>query len=409
MEGIDKMTFPLAGIPVAVRSIQAFNSLDEIGEIIVVCRVGQTAVYRRMVEEYHLDKVTSIVTGGNTRQASVFQGVRAISNSWKLLAIHDGARPLVCREVIVRCLENALRHGAATAAVPVKDTIKRGAPNGMIAETVDRSTLYAAQTPQAFDLLLYCSAMDMALENRMDFTDDCQLAELAGARVFLSPGDYSNLKITTREDIKLAEMLLEENGPALPDLAAEAGAVQEFSERDEREEGQEAPPAPPAAGLRIGHGYDVHKLDPKRKLILGGVEIPYEKGLLGHSDADVLLHAVMDALLGAAALGDIGQHFPDNDPAYQGADSLLLLERVGELLGKAGFQVVNIDGVVVAQAPKLKPFIPQMRRNIAQALGVDVGQVSVKATTEEGMGFTGTKKGISSHAVCLLEWKPAGM
>lgn len=158
--------------------------------------------------------------------------------------------------------------------------------------------------------------------------------------------------------------------------------------------------------MRIGHGYDVHRLVEGRKLILGGVEIPYEKGLLGHSDADVLTHAVMDALLGAAALGDIGKWFPDSDPAYKGADSIALLRRVAELLAYEGWRVGNVDTTVLAQAPKLAPHLSQMREHLAAACGVPVSQISVKATTEEGLGFTGSGEGIAAHAVCLLE--PAG-
>ena len=154
--------------------------------------------------------------------------------------------------------------------------------------------------------------------------------------------------------------------------------------------------------LRIGHGYDVHKLVEGRRLILGGVDIPYEKGLLGHSDADVLLHAISDSLLGAAALGDIGKHFPDTDVAYKNADSLVLLSRVNEIISSAGYKVSNVDATVIAQAPKLAPFIPQMRLNIARALETDIDSVSVKATTEEHLGFTGEEKGIAAHAVCLV-------
>ena len=154
--------------------------------------------------------------------------------------------------------------------------------------------------------------------------------------------------------------------------------------------------------MRIGHGYDVHVLTEGRKLIIGGVEIPYEKGLLGHSDADVLLHAVMDALLGAAALGDIGRHFPDTDPKYSGISSLLLLKHVGELLEKNLFLIENIDATIIAQAPKMRPHIDAMRQNIADALGIELSQVNVKATTEEGLGFTGSGEGISSQAICLL-------
>ncbi len=157
--------------------------------------------------------------------------------------------------------------------------------------------------------------------------------------------------------------------------------------------------------LRIGHGYDVHKLTEQRKLILGGVLIPYHKGLLGHSDADVLVHAVMDALLGAAALEDIGKLFPDTDEKYKGADSLVLLKRVAEVIDKNNFEVSNIDSTICAQAPKLSPFINDMRENVANALGIDPAQVSVKATTEEGLGFTGKGEGISAHAVCLISKK----
>ncbi|MGN1188394.1 MAG: 2-C-methyl-D-erythritol 2,4-cyclodiphosphate synthase [Lachnospiraceae bacterium] len=154
--------------------------------------------------------------------------------------------------------------------------------------------------------------------------------------------------------------------------------------------------------MRVGMGYDVHRLVENRDLIIGGVKIPYEKGLLGHSDADVLLHAIMDALLGAAALGDIGKHFPDSDPAYKGADSLMLLKKVGELLSEEGYVIENIDSTIIAQRPKMAPHIEQMRRNIADTLGLDISRVNVKATTEEGLGFTGTGEGISAQAVALI-------
>lgn len=155
--------------------------------------------------------------------------------------------------------------------------------------------------------------------------------------------------------------------------------------------------------MRVGHGYDVHRFAEGRDLVLGGVKIPYEAGLLGHSDADVLTHAIMDALLGAAALGDIGLHFPDSDPAYRGIDSLILLGRVGALLSEKGYAVGNIDATVIAEKPKLRPYIEDMRKNIAKTLGIPVDSVNVKATTEEGLGFTGELLGIAAHAVCLIE------
>lgn len=155
--------------------------------------------------------------------------------------------------------------------------------------------------------------------------------------------------------------------------------------------------------MRIGHGYDVHKLSQDRKLIIGGVEIPFEAGLLGHSDADVLLHAVCDSLLGAAALGDIGKYFPDTDPAYKNINSLFLLKKVGELISEGGYKICNIDATIIAQSPKMSPYIQKMRENIAEALNIDVSLVSVKATTEEGLGFSGRKEGISAHSVCLID------
>lgn len=155
--------------------------------------------------------------------------------------------------------------------------------------------------------------------------------------------------------------------------------------------------------MRIGHGYDVHKLSQDRKLIIGGVEIPFEAGLLGHSDADVLLHAVCDSLLGAAALGDIGKHFPDTDPSYKNINSLFLLKKVGELISEGGYKICNIDATIIAQSPKMSPYIQKMRENIAEALSIDVSLVSVKATTEEGLGFSGRKEGISAHSVCLID------
>ena len=202
----------------------------------------------------------------------------------------------------------------------------------------------------------------------IDLSPDSMVFELTGRPVQLTQGDYANLKITTREDLPRAE----------------------------QKEGND---------MRIGHGYDVHRLVEGRKLIMGGVTIPYEKGLLGHSDADVLLHAVSDALLGAAALGDIGKHFPDTDPRYEGADSLMLLREVGRLLDETGYTVGNIDATVLCQAPKLAPHIPAMRQNIANALGLALDDVSVKATTEEHLGFTGEGLGIAAHAVALIEKK----
>ena len=244
----------------------------------------------------------------------------------------------------------------------MKDTVKVAA-DGFVVETPAREKLYAVQTPQCFRTALYRQVLAQVCCDAV--TDDCSAFELAGLPVRLTQGDYANYKITTREDLPAPE----KNG---------------------------------GNGMRIGHGYDVHRLVEGRALVLGGVTVPYEKGLLGHSDADVLTHAVMDALLGAAALGDIGKLFPDTDPAYKGADSIALLQEVGRVLARAGWAAGNIDATLLCQAPKLAPHIPAMRENLAAALGIPAEDVSVKATTEEKLGFTGSGEGIAAHSVCLL-------
>ena len=346
--GFDKLSFDLGGETVLHRSIRAFAQCPQVTEIVLVAGKNREFVAQQAAD---CPKPVQIVAGGATRAESAKNGV---------LAAHG--------ELAARC-------GAAAPAVPVKDTIKTAArgdgktvpPDCAVCATPDRSTLYAVQTPQCFDRAAYLAALEELDETRARLvTDDCSLFELTGRPVQLTQGDYANLKITTREDLPC---------PA---------------QRKETE-------------MRIGHGYDVHRLVEQRKLILGGVEIPFEKGLLGHSDADVLTHAVMDAVLGAAALGDIGQHFPDNDPEYAGADSLKLACRVAQILKEHGWRIENIDATLLCQRPKLAPHIPAMRANLAVAFGLPVEAVSVKATTEEHLGFTGEGLGIAAHAVALIE------
>ena len=341
--GFDKLSFDLGGETVLERSVRAFDECPEVDELV-------------------------LVTGASGENAE-----RAAAHG-KLVAVHDAARPFVSGEVIAAVLKAAARCGAAAPAVPVKDTIKQAkggsgktVPAGcMVEDTPDRSTLYAVQTPQCFDRAAYLAALDELDEASARLvTDDCSLFELTGRPVELVQGDYANIKITTREDLPRAK-----NG---------------------------------GKKMRIGHGYDVHRLVEGRKLILGGVEVPYEKGLLGHSDADVLAHAVMDAVLGAAALGDIGQHFPDTAEEYAGADSLVLARRVAEIVAAQGWRIENIDATILCQRPKLAPYIPVMREKLAAAFGLPMEAVSVKATTEEHLGFTGEGLGIAAHAVALIE------
>ena len=368
--GFDKLSFDLGGETVLHRSIRAFDQCPQIGEIVLVAGKNRAFVEQQAVG---CTKPVQIVAGGATRAESAKNGVLAAHG--ELVAVHDAARPFVSPAVIAAVLEAAARCGAAAPAVPVKDTIKQAVPGDgktvpeacLVHSTPDRSTLYAVQTPQCFDRAQYLAALqELDAEKARLVTDDCSLFELTGRPVQLTQGDYANLKITTREDLPRP--------------------VQKEETR-----------------MRIGHGYDVHRLVEGRKLILGGVEIPFEKGLLGHSDADVLVHAVMDAVLGAAALGDIGQHFPDNDPAYAGADSLELARHVARILSEHGYRVENIDATILCQRPKLAPHIPAMRANLAAAFGLPVDAVSVKATTEEHLGFTGEGLGIAAHAVALIE------
>ena len=356
--GFDKLSYRLPdGRTVLETSCALFAAHPAVDELVLVAG-GNRPQCEAIAAA--CPKPCTVVQGGATRADSVRNGLAAAKG--RLVAIHDAARPFASEEVITSALQAAAQTGAAAPAVPVKDTIKVADKDGKVVTTPDRATLYAVQTPQCFDRALYLQALEAVSGEKASLvTDDCSLFELAGLPVTLTAGDYANLKITTKEDLQ------KENT------------------------------------MRIGHGYDVHRLVEDRKLILGGVEVPYEKGLLGHSDADVLLHAVMDAVLGAAALGDIGQHFPDTDPAYKGADSLALTREVAKIIAAHGYKVGNIDATILCQRPKLAPHIPAMRQNIADAFGLPLDAVSVKATTEEHLGFTGEGLGIAAHAVALIE------
>lgn len=364
-----KVLEELGGRPALCRSLEVLDRCPLIGEICLVCREQDRADMLPLTSG--LATPVRVVPGGAQRQDSVEQGVEALTGPWEYVAIHDGARPLVTEEVLAAVCRDAMAHGAATAAVPSKDTCKLADGAGFVAATPARDRLWAVQTPQAFSLVLYRKALEKARAAGQNYTDDCQLIEAAGGSVKLTMGDYRNIKLTTPEDL----------------LAARAYLGGEGGKKT----------------VRIGYGYDVHRLVEGRKLILAGVEVPFEKGLLGHSDADVIAHAVADALLGAAALGDIGHLFPDTDPRYAGADSLKLLGEVCRLLREKGFSIGNIDATLLAQRPKIAPHIVQMRENLAAACGIAVDQVSVKATTEERLGFTGREEGMAASAVCLLE------
>jgi len=367
--GINKVFIPLLGRPVLLHSVQALAACPEVDNLIVVVAPGEEAEAENILTGARLTKGWKVVPGGSERQYSIANALKAVPEDSEIILIHDGARPLIDQASISGAVAAARSFGAAGVAVPVKDTIKTVDPDGFINTTPERSTLWAVQTPQVFDAALLRKAYSLAAQDGFLATDDAALVERLGVRVKIVPGSYRNLKVTTPEDLVLAEALLRKEAETM---------------------------------VRFGMGYDVHRLVTGRKLILGGIDVPFEYGLEGHSDADVLLHAIMDALLGAAALGDIGRHFPDSDDRYKGASSLKLLAEVGALLAAQGWRANNIDAVVVAEKPKLAPYIPAMNANIAAALGIAEKQVNVKATTTEGLGFTGRREGIAAYAVVSI-------
>lgn len=375
--GTNKQQIMLSGKPVWLHSVLVFGRMPQTAEIVVVTKETEIPRMKKQLSEYMVDALIAakvhFAVGGETRTDSVTAGVSACRVEADYIAIHDGARPLVAEKDILKALSALETHDAVSLGVPVKDTIKQVDQDGKVIATPDRASLMITQTPQIFKREIYLQALESARQQHLNLTDDCQIMERYGVPVYMVCGSYENIKITTPEDVPAAEAML-----------------------------NAAQPKTNMPGIRVGHGYDVHRFAPERKLILGGVEVPYALGLLGHSDADVLVHAVMDALLGAAALGDIGKHFPDTDPAYAGADSMKLLAHVVNLLSEKGFSISNIDATVIAQKPKLAAYIPQMRENIAAVCGIPANRVNVKATTEEKLGFTGRLEGISAHAVCTL-------
>jgi len=333
-----------------------------------------------LVRAHGIRKVREVVAGGASRQESVYHGVQAVPEEIPLVAVHDGARPLILPDQITACVEAAAQVGGALLAIPVTDTLKEVDPDGRVCRTLDRSHVWRAQTPQVFRRGWLLEAHRRAAAEGHQATDCCDLLERLGYPVQVVPGSPENIKITSPQDFAVAERILRERN------------------------GQE----PGMAGVRVGFGYDVHRLAPGRALVLGGVRIPYDRGLEGHSDADVLLHALADALLGAVAAGDIGRLFPPTDPAYRDADSRLFLRRAGECVRERGMCILAVDATLMAEAPKIAPYVPKMRALIAETLQIELDRVSVKATTTEGMGYTGRGEGMAAQAVVTVCESQAG-
>lgn len=367
MGGGDKLLADLAGRPVLAHSLAALAACDQIAHVVVVTGAANRAAVAQLARSHGGGKVRALATGGAQRQDSVAAGLAALPNV-ELIAVHDGARPLVDAEDFSEGVRIAREVGAAIAGAPVADTIKRVDAAERVIETPPRAQLRAAATPQVFRRKLLERAHRAAAQAGVSATDDAALVERLAEPVVVFASRRRNLKITTADDLLLAESLLN----------------------------------PSAGQLRAGIGIDSHRFEAGRRLVLGGVEIPGHDGLGGHSDADVLTHAIIDALLGAAGLGDIGQHFPPGDPQWAGADSIALLRRAVDLLAAAGARPQSVDATVIAERPRLAPHIAAMRQALAQALGLKAGQVNVKATTAEGMGALGRGEGIQAHAAATV-------
>lgn len=364
MGGLKKQFLPLAGLPVVVRSARPFQDHQLVDDIVLVVPPGDVPLGQSLCSAYGLAKVKSVVEGGGSRPDSVkssLQSARALGSG--IILVHDGVRPLVSACLIDRVLEGAIRYGAAIPAVELYDSLKR-VERDQVEASMPRDGVRAVQTPQGFQSEWLYEAYGRSIPPGA--TDDAGLVEACGHRIVVVPGDRDNIKITTADDLKLAGRLLADPGVA------------------------------------AGIGYDAHRLEAGRPFILGGVRIASDLGLVGHSDADVLVHAVIDALLGAAGLPDIGQQFPDTDPRFRGADSTGLLEQVVQTIAGASCSVLGVDVTVVCERPRLAPHIPEMKARLAPILRVTPERIGIKATTQEGMGFVGRAEGVCAWCVALV-------
>ncbi|MEO6213510.1 MAG: 2-C-methyl-D-erythritol 4-phosphate cytidylyltransferase [Vicinamibacterales bacterium] len=364
--GTPKQMLEIGGRTILRRSVEAFACHPSIGEVIVALPADLASDPPDWLLQY---TNTRVVVGGSRRQDSVAAAFDDAQVASDILLVHDAARPFVSADLISRCIEAAAAHGAAIAAVPVSDTVKHVVSQSsgrLVAGTLRRESIYLAQTPQAFrhDVLARAIALG---RSGTDATDEASLAELGGDQVHVVEGDIENVKITTAADL----------------------------ERARRREGD-------GGAGRVGAGYDLHRLVEGRPLILGGITVPADKGALGHSDADVACHAATDALLGAACLGDIGGHFPDTDARWKDASSVGLLRQAASMVRDEGYEIVNLDVVVVLERPKIAPHLQGIRGGLAGALGVGVERVSVKGKTNEGVDAVGRGEAVAAHAVALL-------
>ncbi len=372
---VPKQYRKIAGIPVIRPSLSAFASHPHVDLVLPVIHPDDEDLFRAASGD--LKNLLEPVAGGATRQDSVHAGLQALrARTPEIVLIHDAARPFLSGALISRAIEAARTYGAAVPGIAVADTVKKIDQAAVVAETLDRSQLRMVQTPQAFAFALIADAHQRAAAaGREDFTDDAALAEWAGHRVLMFEGDIGNVKLTTNEDFARAELL---SAAALADV-------------------------------RIGNGFDVHAFVDGDHVMLGGVRIPHRQGVTGHSDADVALHALVDAILGALAEGDIGQHFPPSDPQWRGASSDRFLAFACERVRARGGVIGNLDVTIVCEAPRVSPHRDAMRARIAEIAEISPDRVAVKATTSEKLGFTGRGEGIVAMATATvrLPWSGA--
>jgi 2-C-methyl-D-erythritol 4-phosphate cytidylyltransferase/2-C-methyl-D-erythritol 2,4-cyclodiphosphate synthase len=372
---IPKQYRSIAGTPVMRSTLAAFAGHAQIDVIQPVIHLADEDLF--CAARSSLGKLSNPVAGGATRQISVRAGVQALAaHAPDLILIHDAARPFLSAELIDRAIGAGRKFGAAVPGVAIADTVKKIDDGGMVSETLDRSCLRTVQTPQAFGYQLIAEAHRRAeASGRDDFTDDAALVEWAGHRVHVFAGEAGNVKLTTNEDFTRAELL---HAAALADV-------------------------------RIGNGFDVHIFADGDHVMLGGVCVPHTRGVSGHSDADVALHALVDAILGALAEGDIGQHFPPSDPQWRGASSDRFLAFACERVHARGGLIGNLDVTIVCEAPRVSPHRDAMRARIAEIAGIPAARVGVKATTSEKLGFTGRGEGIVAMATATvrLPWSGA--
>lgn len=399
---LPKQYLPLGGRSMLLRSIEALQSIRELGRIIVALPPEDEERLHSPTAPEHLKALHEAASadvrlvfckGAATRMQTVQQALELCHSSYVL--VHDAARPLVSRGELHHLVfwAQQQRYSCVLPALPLCDSIKF-AVQDLVEHSVDRSNLYRALTPQLCRTEELKAALKAVALQGESCTDEAEAMQRAGHSVALIPGSRLNFKITYPEDFRLAAAILKSR------LGEYLEGQPQGSGDEVRQDSGAAPHA--LAGLRVGHGFDVHRFGGEGPVILGGERLEHPQGLIAHSDGDVLAHALCDALLGAACLGDIGTLFPDSDPKYAGADSLKLLSEVAALVRAKGYAIINVDATVIAQAPKIAPHAQAMRRNLAAALTLDLSCVGLKATTTEKLGFTGRAEGIAVEAVALL-------